>query len=230
MSRIAFRRGTTAQWAAANPVLAAGEPGVDLTTGELRIGDGTSTWSALPSIGSAAAGDDAALYGLAATTMQVSDINSALTMSDGLLVVVPAYVAADVTVDTLACIVEVAGVTPGLGVNVMGLYDAGGTRLGVTGDMTTALESTGYTEGTLTSAVALTGGSRIYIALLTSFTGTAPTVLGHLGRDVTPVDYPDVNSITTSRFQSPISTALPASLTYSSMSVNNGWYWLGCKS
>ena len=45
---ITLRRGTTAEWAAANPVLSAGEPGVDTTTGEQRIGDGVRAWSALP--------------------------------------------------------------------------------------------------------------------------------------------------------------------------------------
>ena len=38
--RIRLRRGTTAQWTAANPTLQAGEPGVDLTTGTLKIGNG----------------------------------------------------------------------------------------------------------------------------------------------------------------------------------------------
>jgi len=45
-----LRRGTTAQWAAANPVLAEGEPGVDLTKRELKIGDGASEWDDLPGI------------------------------------------------------------------------------------------------------------------------------------------------------------------------------------
>jgi hypothetical protein len=45
---IQVRRGTTAEWAAANPVLAAGEPGLDTDTKQSKIGDGTSTWSALP--------------------------------------------------------------------------------------------------------------------------------------------------------------------------------------
>ena len=47
-TRFQLRRGTTAQWADADPVLAAGEPGVDLDTGALRIGDGDTVWSALP--------------------------------------------------------------------------------------------------------------------------------------------------------------------------------------
>ena len=47
-TRFQLRRGTTAQWAATDPVLAAGEPGVDLDTGALKVGDGTTVWSALP--------------------------------------------------------------------------------------------------------------------------------------------------------------------------------------
>ncbi len=45
---IQLRRGTTAEWAAANPVLAAGEPGLDTDTKQSKIGDGTTAWSALP--------------------------------------------------------------------------------------------------------------------------------------------------------------------------------------
>lgn len=48
MTTIKLRRGTTAQWATANPVLAAGEPGVDTTTGLLGIGNGTTAWADLP--------------------------------------------------------------------------------------------------------------------------------------------------------------------------------------
>lgn len=46
-TKIQFRRGTTAQWAAANPILASGELGLDTTTGQWKIGDGAATWTAL---------------------------------------------------------------------------------------------------------------------------------------------------------------------------------------
>lgn len=46
--RIAIRRGTAAQWAAADPVLAQGEPGIETDTGVLKVGDGITTWSSLP--------------------------------------------------------------------------------------------------------------------------------------------------------------------------------------
>lgn len=38
------RRDTAANWAAANPVLAAGEIGIDTTNGGFRVGDGVTAW------------------------------------------------------------------------------------------------------------------------------------------------------------------------------------------
>lgn len=52
LTTIAFRQGTAAQWTTANPVLASGEPGFETDTNKQKIGDGTSTWSALPYQGS----------------------------------------------------------------------------------------------------------------------------------------------------------------------------------
>lgn len=46
--RFQLRRGTTAEWDEADPALSAGEPGVDLDTGDLRVGDGVTAWSELP--------------------------------------------------------------------------------------------------------------------------------------------------------------------------------------
>lgn len=51
IAKIQFRRGTAAQWAAANPVLDEGSPGFALDTNVLKVGDGTSRWSALPEVG-----------------------------------------------------------------------------------------------------------------------------------------------------------------------------------
>lgn len=44
---IKFRRGTTAEWEAENPILEPGEPGYESTTGFLKIGDGATAWSDL---------------------------------------------------------------------------------------------------------------------------------------------------------------------------------------
>lgn len=44
---IAVRRGTAAEWTAANPVLAAGEPGLETDTGIFKVGDGQTPWLSL---------------------------------------------------------------------------------------------------------------------------------------------------------------------------------------
>jgi hypothetical protein len=46
-TRMQQRRGTAAQWTAANPVLAAGEIGFETDTIQFKMGNGTATWSAL---------------------------------------------------------------------------------------------------------------------------------------------------------------------------------------
>lgn len=46
--QIRFRRGTTAEWTASNPILAAGEPGIDTTLKIFKIGDGVTAWGSLP--------------------------------------------------------------------------------------------------------------------------------------------------------------------------------------
>lgn len=48
VTRIQIRRGTAAEWAAANPILAAGEEGFTTDTKVLKIGDGTTPWNTLP--------------------------------------------------------------------------------------------------------------------------------------------------------------------------------------
>lgn len=47
---VQHRRGTAAQWAAANPVLPDGELGYEKDTGIVKVGNGTSTWNQLPPI------------------------------------------------------------------------------------------------------------------------------------------------------------------------------------
>jgi hypothetical protein len=45
--KILIRRGTAAEWTAANPILAAGEFGYETDTKKLKIGNGTSAWTSL---------------------------------------------------------------------------------------------------------------------------------------------------------------------------------------
>jgi len=47
MRRIQVRRGTAAQWTTKNPVLLAGELGLETDTGKFKFGDGEAAWSSL---------------------------------------------------------------------------------------------------------------------------------------------------------------------------------------
>lgn len=50
-SRIQLRRDTSANWAAANPVLALAEPGLETDTNLIKYGDGVTAWNSLPYAG-----------------------------------------------------------------------------------------------------------------------------------------------------------------------------------
>jgi len=47
-TRIKFRRDTSGNWTASDPILADGEPGLETDTRKLKYGNGTSTWTVLP--------------------------------------------------------------------------------------------------------------------------------------------------------------------------------------
>jgi len=45
--QLQFRRGTAAQWTAANTTLAAGEMGIETDTARFKIGTGSTAWNSL---------------------------------------------------------------------------------------------------------------------------------------------------------------------------------------
>jgi hypothetical protein len=56
-TRIKLRRDTATNWENANPVLALGEAGYDTTNNQLRVGDGTTSWTGLQPIGGVGGGN-----------------------------------------------------------------------------------------------------------------------------------------------------------------------------
>lgn len=48
MYTLKLRRDTSARWTNTNPVLANGEPGFEVDTGRLKIGNGITAWNGLP--------------------------------------------------------------------------------------------------------------------------------------------------------------------------------------
>ena len=73
--RIQVRRGTASQWTSVNPILAAGEMGVESDTNLFKFGNGSSTWTAL----AYANNSDVAIGEISQDA-----INSALSMGNGL--------------------------------------------------------------------------------------------------------------------------------------------------
>jgi hypothetical protein len=73
--RIQVRRGTASEWTTANPILAAGEMGVETNTNKFKFGNGTDAWSSL----SYAAADSASIGEISQDA-----INTALSMGSGL--------------------------------------------------------------------------------------------------------------------------------------------------
>ena len=73
--RIQVRRGTASQWTSVNPILAAGEMGVESDSNLFKFGNGSSTWTAL----SYANNSDVAIGEISQDA-----INSALSMGSGL--------------------------------------------------------------------------------------------------------------------------------------------------
>jgi Major tropism determinant N-terminal domain len=50
-ARFELRRNISGNWASINPILLAGEPGVELDTGQMKVGDGVTRWNQLPYVG-----------------------------------------------------------------------------------------------------------------------------------------------------------------------------------
>jgi len=85
---ITLRKGTAAQWSNANPILASGEPGFDLTNNILKIGDGTSNWSSLSGANIGNSSFNSAVSGLlpvknivAGTGISISSVAGSFTIN-----------------------------------------------------------------------------------------------------------------------------------------------------
>lgn len=90
---IKIRRGTASQWTTANPVLAAGEIGLETNTNRTKYGDGVTAWSSLPYSVADASGTSSvdwtavlnkpSTFTPSAHTHPISDVTSLQTALDG---------------------------------------------------------------------------------------------------------------------------------------------------
>jgi hypothetical protein len=156
-------------------------------------------------------GESVAGFGLALASCQPAAASTATTAVNETLYLARMTARLSASITKLGCWITGAGVTPGAGVNLMAIYSAAGALLQSTGDLTTALESTGIAEGTITSQ-AVVAGTDYWIGLLTSYSGTAP----HFAGTSAAAAIPAVNSVYSAGSVASQAT-MPASFTPSSL-------------
>jgi hypothetical protein len=96
---IRLRRATAAEWTAANPTLASGEPGYESDTGKIKYGTGSTAWNSLPYYISAVATHNHAASDITSGTLADGRVaQSNVTQHQGAL----ALAASQITSGTLA--------------------------------------------------------------------------------------------------------------------------------
>jgi hypothetical protein len=80
VTTIRFRRGSDIQWSTANPTLAVGEPGYDIDTGAVVVGDGSSPWDGLRAIGTTVLSATTALTSI---TVGPGDVGAVIETTSG---------------------------------------------------------------------------------------------------------------------------------------------------
>lgn len=84
---IKLRRGLASEWLSIDPVLLNGEPGFEYDTGKLKIGDGSSTWSALSYVSASGGGGGSSAWGdLTGIPANLSNIGGLTTASGDIII------------------------------------------------------------------------------------------------------------------------------------------------
>jgi hypothetical protein len=82
-TRIKLRRDTAANWTAENPILAAGEPGLETDTGKVKYGDGVTRWNLIEHTGGDTLTDDRAVTVTVGNTAYFAIVNRANNNENG---------------------------------------------------------------------------------------------------------------------------------------------------
>lgn len=168
-AQIQVRRSTAATWTSTNPTLAAGEFGFETDTGMVKIGDGTTAWTALQYLSSKlndwATGQDSTVYDI----FPRFAVTGGVSMGNGNLRVAAFTATKTFTVSNITAYCSTAGTdTGGTTYRRMALYTISGTTITLvarTANTTTLFTST----GAHTAALDATGG---YVSSYTLNAGT----------------------------------------------------------
>jgi YD repeat-containing protein len=133
-TKIQFRRDTAANWTSNDPILAAGEIGLDLTNQFFKIGDGTTVWSSLGAWSEATAFSVTEFTATAAQTVFTIGYTGALEVRrNGLELAQADYTAVngtDVTLTTGAALDDLISIKVWRDVNVSSFLATEGGTLG----------------------------------------------------------------------------------------------------
>lgn len=107
--KILFRRDTAANWTSENPVLSAGEIGLETNTNKIKLGDGSTVWSSLPYFYGSL--DNTNLDGLADVTITNAQNGDVLRWNGTAWVNDPINLSTDTVGDYVQSLVAGTGVT-----------------------------------------------------------------------------------------------------------------------
>lgn len=204
-----FRRGTASEWTSANPVLAAGEMGIETDTRKVKIGDGTTNWANLSyglssddlqAVTTTGATTNRAIS-ITNNTVSSNTVSGALTITGGVgiggnLNLAGNLVVSDRILPTSNGLIDIGSPTARFGT----VYVAGNTI------------DLGGTELTANSGALLIDGVQLFSGnAITTITGSfsanvaTPVVISNsasvtVGNTATTLDEFDVNTFTTAKY------------------------------
>jgi len=185
VTQIQLRRDTAANWTSTNPTLASGEMGFETDTGKAKIGNGSSTWTALSYAVTGAAGTVTSVVG--GTGLTGGTITSTGTLAIDTSVVVDKTTTQTLTNKTLTAPVITYSVNAQTGTTYTPVLSDAAAVITLTNASSIAVtippnSSVAYAVGTQINfiqggagQVTISGGSGVTIAS-TGGTSTAPKI------------------------------------------------------
>jgi|694.fasta_scaffold05842_23 hypothetical protein len=215
---ITFRKGTASAWTSANPVLASGEPGYDLTNKIFKIGDGASNWTSLGSINLASS--------------NITDFNSSVS---GLLPVTNIVAGSGITISSSNAIYTINSTATGGTPSPTGNFVV--ESLHVSNRYTETVSAISISSNTLVINLDTCNlfncalNSNINTLTISNVPSTSGVSIGFtiiFTADGTPRSVSWPNSVKWQAGTAPNITSVNGKIdTFSFLSVNNGTSWLG---
>jgi hypothetical protein len=209
ITTIKLRRGTAAQWTSANPVLAAGEMGIETDTQRSKYGDGTAAWASL----SYTVGDSSGIGTIDWTSVQnkptefppeahthllidVTDVTATaaeLNVLDGITASTAELNVLDGITASTAELNVLDGITASTAeLNVLDGITASTAELNVLDGITASTAELNLLDGVTASTTELNYVDGVTSAIQTQIDGKAASVHTHLLADITDYVEPEI--------------------------------------